>query len=70
MLCLLYTSLAGFNLQNNFQGKRTVKGEEGEVTLDSQSSTNFEMCIRDSLLIVKSDESCVLFIECLLIGIL
>ena len=33
--------LAGFNLQNNFQGKRTVKGEDGEVTLDSHSSTNF-----------------------------
>lgn len=33
--------LAGFNLQNNFQGKRTIKGEDGEVTLDSHSSTNF-----------------------------
>lgn len=33
--------LAGFNLQNNFQGERTVKGREGEVTLESKNSTNF-----------------------------
>ena len=34
--------LAGFNLQNNFQGKQTIKGDDGkETTLDSQSSTNF-----------------------------
>ena len=34
--------LAGFNLQNNFQGKQTIKGDDGkETTLDSHSSTNF-----------------------------
>lgn len=34
--------LAGFNLQNNFQGKRTIKGDDGkETTIDSSSSTNF-----------------------------